>query len=605
TQEVNVALGKTEHVRGQGIIRLSDNAALTGVTQSFNNVKFSNTSVNKQYSGLIVSYQTNETSTLTIENSEFTNSTVGGRGAITLNQGGTEYRGNTTIRFSTFSDLNPVVSRNTAGYLGGAIYSNENYGKLTINNNTFTNCGIKEADIDYIKALKGGAIYIGECTKTGIKDSNENVIDITENTFTNCIADQGGAIYMKDVPDTNIIDAEFRRNKANMGSAVYHENTTTDRRQGNVKVTRPVFVENGLPVNTTGTYSSKGTYYVKLPTETRTTNVTFEDFYAVQNKGATSVMYVDKLYTDTPKAESVIPTSRMNVVKFTGETIIRENIGGPVLSANNSAQSENNGYIQFTDETLIQNNTTGTTYAVTAARNCAINVQFAGIATVSNNKATNGSDANIYLSERIQTNIVKNMLLDGPRSLLYFSTDIDRPICEWEDTTIAGFDTPGLFLEDHLKTDNEASSLFLIYKTDERPFTVYIGQRTDIVEIRGYLTSTISTANRMLAKLNARNVYMDNFTTPSDAEFADLYSKCPEYRDYKFGGWIIKNSNDEYERLEYGKTKISVDGTITLDAYWTTTNHSHKSCGCAKGSTTCTHGTPDNETWIVAFRESV
>ena len=409
-QEVNVALGKTEHVRGQGIIRLSDNAALTGVTQSFKNVKFSNTSVNKQYSGLIVSYQTNETSTLTIENSEFINSTVGGRGAITLNQGGTEYRGNTTIRFSTFSDLNPVVSRNTAGYLGGAIYSNENYGKLTINNNTFTNCGIKEADIDYIKALKGGAIYIGECTKTGIKDSNENVIDITENTFTNCIADQGGAIYMKDVPDTNIIDAEFRRNKANIGSAVYHENTTTDRRQGNVKVTRPVFVENGLPVNTTGTYSSKGTYYVKLPTETRTTNVTFEDFYAVQNKGATSVMYVDKLYTDTPKAESVIPTSRMNVVRFIGETIIRENIGGPVLSANNSAQSENNGYIQFTDETLIQNNTTGTTYAVTAARNCAINVQFAGIATVSNNKATNGSDANIYLSERIQTNIVKNML---------------------------------------------------------------------------------------------------------------------------------------------------------------------------------------------------
>ncbi|MBR4313412.1 MAG: InlB B-repeat-containing protein, partial [Lachnospiraceae bacterium] len=593
-----------EHVAGQGIIRLSDADADSAVTQEFRNVKFDDISVNKQYSGIIVSYHTKETSTLTIDSTEFTNLEVAGRGAVALSQGGTQYQGNVTITNSTFSNLNPKLQSNTQGYMGGAIYAAENYGKLVIADNFFMNCGVKESDISYIKAVKGGAIYIGECTKT-LKDHTENPIAIENNIFVNCIGDNGGAIYLKDVPDTNIVDNFFFQNKANVGSAIYQEFTATARRQGNVNVTRATFSENGLEAPSGGTYSSKGTYYVKMPNEAYATNLTFEDLYAVGNKGATSVIYVDKLYTNQPIPELVEPTTQMNLVLFKGTTIMTQNVGGPVMSINNSATTTNNGYVQFTDNTLIKNNLTGSSYTIYAAKACAINVQFAGIATVSENMWSDRSrEANIYLSDRIQTNIIKGKKLDGVRSLLYFATDTDRPICEWEGNTIANFDAPGLFLEDHLKTDRSVTQ-FVIYKTDQRPYTVYIGRKTDIIEIRGFMTSTISTINKMLTKKGAKNVYMDNFTTPSDADFADLYAKQPQYRDYTFGGWIIRNSDGVYEKLTYGKTKINVDETISLDAYWTTKNHPHKSCGCAKGSTTCTHGTPDDETWVVAFRESV
>ncbi|MBQ2205273.1 MAG: InlB B-repeat-containing protein, partial [Lachnospiraceae bacterium] len=307
---------------------------------------------------------------------------------------------------------------------------------------------------------------------------------------------------------------------------------------------------------------------------------------------ATSVFYAD--YIDNS-----------NSITFEGNTRITNNVGGPVLSIFNNGLTENDGNMRFFDNTLIKNNKTGTSYAVYASKDCKFNLGFAGIATVSENRNDSGREANIYLNDRLKTSIVTEggRKLQAMSSVLYFSTDTEQPICIWNEDTIYDISAPGLYIEDHLKTDNQSTSdQFVIYKANEADYTIYVGKRTDAITIRGYLTSTISTIKKMYARTNAFGVLMDNFTTPSEADFNLLPA---EYKNYKFGGWIIKNSQGGYETLQYGKTKVNTSDEIALDAYWTTTNHDHKSCGCAKGDTNCTHGTSDDETWIVAFRESV
>ena len=584
TQTLTTNLKGNKHELGQGIIRLSDNGKQ--VEQLFKNVVFDNNSVDKQNSGVVVSYHTNENSSLTIENVEFTNSTVGGRGALTLSQGGERYRGNATIRNSTFSNLNPAITGNTSGYTGGAIQTAENYGKIIIDNNYFEDCGVDESDITAIKAVNGGAIYIGACS-TNAKAKDENTIEITNNKFIKNIANAGGAIYLQDTPDTYIEDNYFYMNKAVYGSAIYQDFKAIDNaRQGDVYVTRATFSENGMS-------NSKGTYFAKLPTDDHTTNLIFEDLYARGNIGATSVLYTD--YVEDS-----------NYIMFKGKTVMTENAGGPVISINNSAATDNRGTIQFLDNTLIKDNSTNTNYAIYSSKMCKFNVQFAGIATVSNNINTAGYESNIYMNERIVTGIVPGEKFNGPESLLYFSADSDQKIMEWSADTITNFDKAGLHLEDHLKTDNQSTSnLYVIYKGSDNENIVFIGRKTDVIEIRGFLTSTISTIKKMLGKKNAKGVYMDNFSTPTQADFDAVIAANPAFRDYQFGGWIIKNSNGEYERLEYGKTRVDIEDTISLDAYWTTTTHSHRPCGCELGSTTCTHGMTDDETWVVAFRESV
>ena len=584
-----------DHKAGQGIIRLldyneKDKTVINPVTQVLYNVTFDQMYVDKQYSSIIASNQRSDSSSLTIDGVSFTNSTITGRAAVSLSKADSYYRGSTIIRNSTFSNLNPVVNQNTQGYTGGAIYTAGNLGQLTIEDCLFENCGIKNDDINlgYTKALNGGAIYIGN-TDTNTVAHDVNPISIKKNAFIENNGNYGGAIYLFNVPDAVLEDNVFMTNKANRGSAIYQENTADVYRQGSVEVIRPMFIDNGL-VSTT----SRGTYYVKLPKQVgkNATPLTFTDFYAKNNVGATSVFYADYLAEE-------------NIVLFKGKTEITDNVGGPVLSINNSSTDTNEGYIRFTEKTLIQKNVAGTTYAIYSGKGCAIHVQFAGIATVSENVNNAGREANIYASARIKTGVVPGEKFDGPNSLLFYSTDSDQPIMEWAPHTIEGFETPGLFLEDHIKPDNDyPTSLFVIYKTNEpgSEYTVYIGKRTDAIVIKGYLTSTISTTEKMLAKRGALDVYMDNFATPTEA-LEQLRIDQPQYNNFEFGGWIIKNSQGEFETLVHGKTKINVDDEITLDAYWITKTHDHKSCGCPKGA--CEHGTPDDETWIGAFRESV
>ena len=583
-----------DHRTGQGIIRLldyneSDKTQTFAREQVFNNVTFNNVGIDKQYSSIIAASLRNPNSSLTFDKLLIADATIGGRAAIALSKSDSFFQGDVTIKNSTFSNVNANVLRTTTGYTGGAIYTAGNLGKLTIENNYFESCGVKDGDIQYVKALNGGAIYIGN-TNTNTKGQSVDPIDIKNNKFIGNNGGDGGAIYLYNVPDTNLINNEFIENKANRGAAVYHENTYDALRQGSVVVSTNSFIRNGISATTT-----KGTYYIKLPKQDGKdpTTYTFTDFVAKENIGATSVLYAN--YID-----------QANVVLFNGETVITGNSGGPVLSINNDAGGTNAGYIRFTEKTLIKSNETGSSYAIYSGKDCSINVQFAGVATISENMNNGDKEANIYASSRINTGIVPGMTLDGPNSLLYFSTDSDRPIVEWAPDTIEGFETPGLYLEDHIKPDNEyPTSLFVIYKTNDpgSEFTVFIGKRTDAIVIQGYLTSTVSTTKKMLAKRGALGVYMDNFDTPSDA-LEQLRIDQPQYNDYEFGGWIIKNSEGEYEILQYGKTKINVTDEITLDAFWRTSVHDHKSCGCDKG-TPCEHGTPDDEEWIGAFRESV